>query len=187
MDAAAVQILVDAALAAAAVTVANQQQAAIDTAVVAAMAASQPTQAVIDAAIAAASGTTQRPPPTSGFSLTPGLANPTAPWNYNSSEGIKLYFNAVAALSLKYKGDERSLKVFLSGLTAKARQFGIMEMTDSAGVQRNLLKHYTLLTLADVQKHGVTYTSKESRSSQASSQLASCIMSSLDGDSLLKC
>jgi hypothetical protein len=168
-----VQALIDTALAAQAVITAGQQQALVDAAVATAIAAQQ-----------------QPPAPPVVFSLTPGVANPTIPWNYSSPEGIKLYHHAVSPLSPVYKGDERALKVFLSGLTSKALQFGwepmIMMIPDGSGVVRNLLKSYTLLTSEDIKKHALTYIGQPTRASQASTQLAGCILVSLDADFLIK-
>ena len=124
------------------------------------------------------------------FSLTPGVANPTIPWNYSTSEGMKLYFNAVSALTSEYKGDDRSLKVFLSGITSKALQFGwetlILMIPDEAGTVRNLLKNYTIITNADIKAHAATYILLPTRAAQASAQLARCILSSLDPVFLVK-
>jgi hypothetical protein len=205
-----VQVVVDAALAAAATTAANQQQVAIDAAVAAAaITAADQQQVAIDAAVAAAATTAANQQQVSfeaavatamakqqqklrpvAFSLSPGVANPTAPWDYFSSQGIKMYYQAVSPLSPKYKGDERSLTVFLSGLTSKANQYGweelIMMIPDDTGVARSLLKHYALLTIPDIKKHALTYIGKESRASQASAQLAVCILASMNDDFLVK-
>jgi hypothetical protein len=167
-----VQQLIAAALAAQAVITANEQQALVDAAVAVAMAAQQ------------------QPPLPVVFSLTPGVANSGVPWNYGTPEGTKLYFNAVAPLTQLYKGDRRSLKVFLSGIMSKAVHFGweplIMMIPDTSGVTRNLLKSYTLLTTTDIKTHAATYLDQPSRASQASGQLARCILASLESDFLVK-
>jgi hypothetical protein len=193
MDAVDVQVAVDAALAAAAITAADQVDAAIAAAAItaadqlaaAAITAAAQQQTAIDAAVAAAIAATQP-----GFSLSPGVANPNVPWNYHTSAGIKLYYNAISALTVKFKGDERSLRVFLSGLTSKAKQLGwessILSIPDSEGVVRSLLRHYSLLTLADVNTHALTYINGQTRASQASGQLAECIKASLDEVLLVK-
>jgi hypothetical protein len=130
----------------------------------------------------------QLPPVT--FSLSPGVANPTVPWNYGTKGGMTLYYAAITALSPKYEGDERSLKVLLSGLTSKANRYGweslILMIPDGTGVVRNLLKHYTSLTLGDVKAHALTYIGQPTRASQASAQLALCILASMGEDFLIK-
>lgn len=177
MNQADVQDMIDAALAAAALTAAVQQQDAIDAALAA-------------AAATVAAATTAANQQQVQFALSPGLANPTVPWNYGTSEGIKIYNSAVFPLSPKYKGDERSLKVLISGLASKAKQLGweelILRIPNSAGIQQNLLKNYTSLTLSNVQDNAFTYIGQHTRAAQASGQLADCILASMGEDFLIK-
>jgi hypothetical protein len=124
------------------------------------------------------------------FALSPGATNPTVPWNYGTSVGSKSYYHAISPFSPKYKGDERSLTVFLSGLTSKSNQNGweelILTIPDETGIGRSILKHYALLTLADIKTHALTYIGLQSRASQASAQLAVCILASMNDDFLVK-
>jgi hypothetical protein len=157
-----VQVLIVAAVAAAAITAAKQQQALIYAAVATALAAQQPQPPM---------------PPPVVFSLSPGSPNPKTPWNYSSSEGIQWS---------NYKG-QRSLKVFLSGLTSKAKQFGWEQImtVPNTGVVRSMLEHYSLLITADVKTHTLTYIGLHPRASQASAQLAECILVSMDDNFFL--
>ena len=91
MDAAAVQVIVDAAVAAAIALQANNM----------------PVPPV--------------PPVVGAFSLTPGVVNMLAPWDYSTSEGIKLFFQSTAAVKPSYDGTETSLKMFLKAISAKAK------------------------------------------------------------------
>lgn len=61
-----------------------------------------------------------------------------------------------------------------------------MMIPDDTGVMRSLLKHYALLTLADIKTHALTYIGLQSRASQASAQLAVCILASMTDDFLVK-
>jgi hypothetical protein len=62
----------------------------------------------------------------------------------------------------------------------------ILMIPDGTGVVRNLLKHYTSLTLGDVKAHALTYIGQPTRASQASAQLALCILASMGEDFLIK-
>jgi hypothetical protein len=153
-----VQVWIVAAAAAAAITAAKQQQALMYAAVATAVAAQQPQPSM---------------PPPVVFSLSPGSANPYTPWNCSSSEGIQWPSD---------KG-QRSLKVLLSRLTSKAKQFGwkqIMMVPDNTGVVISMLEQYALLITADVKTHALTYIGLYPRASQASAQLAECILASMD-------
>ncbi len=84
-------------------------------------------QAVVNAAVAAAMALQAQnmpppppPPPAVVFSLTPGVVNMLAPWDYSTSEGIKLFFQSTTAIKPIYDGAEKSLKMFLKAISAKA-------------------------------------------------------------------
>jgi hypothetical protein len=200
MDAAAVQALIAVEVANAAITATTELNAALDAAALtaadnaaaAALVATNELNAAVAAAVLAVPAPHGPPPPPAPvvFSLSPGVTSPNVPWDYSTSAGIKLFFNAISPLSPKYKGDERTLKVLLSGLTSKSTQFGwtqlIMMIEDGSGVARDLMKHYTLITKENVRTHALTYIGGQSRAAQASAQLAGCILASMDDVFLVK-
>lgn len=152
-------------------------------------------QVLIDAALANAAAAAVIPPIVGGgggFSLTPGVINSNAPWNYSTSEGVKLYFQATTAVSPTFDGTQQKLKVFLQAISSRAMTFGwkdlILNVPDgkTPPVTRNLLTKYGLLTMQDVKTHAAAYIGHNNRSAQASAQLARCIVASLDQSTLLK-
>jgi hypothetical protein len=93
MDAAAVQAVVDAAVAQAAA----QHQADLAAANAANAIALQ--QAIAALPVAPAAGAVAAAgAPAAVFALTPGLANPGQPWDYTMSEGLRIYTHASAKL-----------------------------------------------------------------------------------------
>jgi hypothetical protein len=178
MDAAAIQAMIDAAVAG---QDANAIQVMIDAAVAAQIAA-LPAPAV-------------QPVPPAGpaaFALTPGLLNVATPWDYSSSEGIKLFFASTKSLETKYDGQQTGLKVFLRSISTKAKTFGwdtlVLTIPDGAPVpvNRNLLTQYGLLTIANVTAAANIYIGTNTRAAQASAQLAQCITASLEQGITLK-
>ena len=131
-----------------------------------------------------------QPPPPTPFSLTPGVVNVAIPWDYSTSSGIKLFFQSTAPVTPAFEGTEASLKVFLKSIGAKARTFGwetsVLLIPDNAGVNRSLLQHYGMLTIANVNANATTYLGTDTRAAQASAQLAACVAASLGESVLLK-
>jgi hypothetical protein len=114
----------------------------------------------------------------------------SAPWDYSTSEGIKLYFQSTAATVPKYDGTEANLKLFLKSISAKAKTFGwdksILTIPDDNMIDRDLTKQYGMVTINNVSGHAMTYIGTDTRSAQASTQLAECISVSLGESVLLK-
>ncbi len=83
-------------------------------------------QAAVTAAVAAglAAVPPAVPPAPVTFALTPGLVNSAAPWNYSSSEGMKLYLQSTTAISPIFNGDPAGLKICLQAIRSKAEAFG---------------------------------------------------------------
>ena len=154
-------------------------------------------QAVVNAAVAAAMALQAQnmppppqPPPAVVFSLTPGVVNMLAPWDYSTSEGIKLFFQSTTAIKPIYDGAETSLKMFLKAISAKAKTFGwdssILRVNDDAGTARDLLQHYGALTIENVRARATLYINTDTREAQASAQLATCLSGSIVESPLLK-
>jgi uncharacterized membrane protein YgcG len=151
-------------------------------------------QQLIDAALATAAAATAAPATSARttFSLTPGVINAAAPWDYSTSEGVKLYFQATTAVVPTFDGTLQKLKIFLQAIASKAMTFGwkplifIIPDGKTPPTDRDLLTKYGLLTAADVKRHAMTYHGQNNRAAQASTQLARCILASLDQSTLLK-
>ncbi len=211
MDQPAIQALIDAAAAAQqlqhqealdAANVANQ--ALIDAAVAAQQlqhqtdlaAANNANAAALAAAIAAL------PPPAAGaaagapaatavtFALTPGLANPGQPWDYAANEGLKIYNYAATKLQKEpYDGGVVELKQLLQLLAARATTYGWMDLlfmiSNQATVpsDKNMLKQYGVLTLANVRAHAITnYIGQPNRAAQAAVMCRDCITATMSAN-----
>ena len=126
LNQAQIQQIIDVALQAQAV---QHQQALADAAAANALALQQANDAnaaALQQAIAAlppAGG--GPPPPAPVFALTPGLANPMQPWNYGTSEGLKIFTFASSKLQdTPYNGDVKGLKMFLIALGKRGESYG---------------------------------------------------------------
>jgi hypothetical protein len=154
MNQADVQDLIDQAVAAARTQIIAEQAAA---ATLAANAAA--TLAANDAAAAALAAT--------AFSLTPGVVNAAAPWDYKTSTGFKIYFQATTAITPTFDGKQENLKVFLQSLKSKASTFGwdalILAIPDGGATIRDLLVHYGMLTVGDIRTHAITYVGNDAQ------------------------
>jgi hypothetical protein len=130
------------------------------------------------------------PPPAVAFSLTPGAVNMLAPWDCSTSEGIKLFFQSTAAAKPVYDGAETSLKMFLKATSVKAKTFGwdssILRVNDDAGTARDLPQHCGALTIENVRARATLYIDANTREAQASAQLAACLSGSVAESTLLK-
>lgn len=165
-------------------------------------------QALVDAAVAAAIANIPPPPPAppippippppgaqppAPFSLTPGLISTNVPWDYSTRSGQSLYFAATKPVATIFDGKQTSLKVFLQALKSKADAFGwtdlILMIPDSSvpPVERNMLTHFGTLTIENVVQNAIAhYATHDNRSKQAASQLATCILASIDASTMLK-
>ena len=153
-------------------------------------------QAIVDAAVAAAMTLQANnmppplPPAAVAFSLTPGVVNMQAPWDYSTSEGIKLFFQSTAPVKPPYDGTETSLKMFLKSIDAKAKTFGwdssILRVNDDSGTTRDLIRHYGALTIGNLRAKAATYIGTDTRAAQSSAQLATCLGGSIGESTLMK-
>ena len=129
------------------------------------------------------------------FALTPGLANPGQPWNYQTSEGIKIFtFASTKLQDVPYNGDVKGIKMFLIALGKRGEAYGwdtelftiSNQAAGGAAMDKNLLKQYGVLTLANVQAHATVYIGGQTRAAQASVQLLNCITASIGSDLMMK-
>ena len=186
MDAAAVQAVVDAAVAQAAA----QHQADLAAANAAnALAIQQAIAAIPPAPVAAGAAAV----PAAAFALTPGLANPGQPWDYTSSEGLKIYTHASAKLSdTPFNGGIKALKVLLVATGQRGEAYGWNELFTVSNqaapipVNKNLLTQYGVLTNDNVRAHGTAIVGAANRLEQMSVQVKNAIMATLGPDMLIK-
>jgi hypothetical protein len=146
-------------------------------------------QAVVQAAVAAAVQTVMTAQAAAGgplpvvFAITPGVINADTLWNYGTSEGRKDFIASTLPLSPLYDGNAGGLKITLKMIDGRGEAFGwgaqLLTVPDSNGVGRKLTTQYGMLTLANVRAHAATYVGTETRTYQASKQLATCIEASL--------
>jgi hypothetical protein len=133
-------------------------------------------------------------PPAPVFALTPGLANPLQPWNYGSSEGIKIFtFGSMKLQDIPYNGDVKGLKMFLIALGIRGQSYGwnnslfTISNQDAVNPQdKNLLTQYGVLLLANCQAHATAYIGNPTRAAQASVMCLNAIMASIGPDLMMK-
>lgn len=119
------------------------------------------------------------------FALAPALVD-NGIIDYATPEGVKLYKSATQALPKEFDCRIEGLKIFLSQLKDRAREYGwtpILEIPIDAAQPhanlRSLLTEYGRISLQQVQEHAETYVLANSRAAQDSMQLYQCIMKSL--------
>ena len=109
---------------------AAQIQAIVQAAVAAAIAGLPPQQPPVAAAN----------PVDVPFAISPAGAG-NAPWDFSSSTGLKLYLAVVAPFSTPFDGNEETLNDFLRRIWNRAKSFGLVEIlrvADKDGIARDL-------------------------------------------------
>ena len=143
-------------------------------------------QDLVDAAVAAALAERARVPPmaqaprVATFARTPAQAN-TGLLNYESSEGMKIYNAAIAALPTKYSGNTADMHIFLKNVKERGQSFGwntILNVPKGDGV-KNLIDQYGLLDLNDIKTHALAYENASGRDAQNASQMYNFLYASL--------
>eukprot|EP00797_Seminavis_robusta_P026615 Sro487_g152930.1 n/a (451) ;mRNA; f:41328-42680 len=115
------------------------------------------------------------------FSITPAGAGNT-PWDFTSANGIKIFMASTAPLSVAYDGNENGLRDFLRKIFQRAESFGwvaILMVNDANGVSRDITTQHGCLKLEDVQAHAITYLRLQQREHQASACLRKLLLGSL--------
>ena len=146
-------------------------------------------QAIVDAAVAAAMAAAipfgpEGPAGPAGptiFARTPAQAD-MGIINYKSSEGMKIYSAAVAALSTKYSGNTGDMHIFLKNVSKRAQVFGwknILTIPTDGTNTKNLCDQYGLITLEQIQAHAQIYEVAQGRDAQNASQMYDFLESSL--------
>lgn len=120
------------------------------------------------------------------FALTPGQAKPDDVIDYSTTVGFKRY--QAATEPLKHLFDHklgRTVSLALD-LSKRAMESGwtkgtgdIITIPDSAGNDKNLIKHYGQLSLEDIKNKAQTYAGNPSRAAQNSSQMCTFLLDSL--------
>jgi hypothetical protein len=161
-----------------------QVQAIVDAAVAAAIAAAIP-PAVAAAAAAipppavGGGGGPAGPPPIVTFARTPAQHN-VGLLNYGTSEGMKVYNAAIAALTTKYSG-KVDMHIFLTKVKERGQLFGwksIIEIPKD-GSKKDLIDQYGLIDLEDIKAHALTYENEAGRDAQNASQMFTFLSASL--------
>jgi hypothetical protein len=146
--------------------------------------------ALIDALIGAANAAAAAVPPVPvappparpAFALPPGMTT-NEPIDYSTTQGLKLFNQAIKGIEPKFDLKEGNLNTFLSKLKEHARIFnwrGILDIPDSDGIPRNLMTNYGQLTIQDCKTHAATYVNAHSRDAQNSIMLYHCVAHTLD-------
>jgi hypothetical protein len=148
-------------------------------------------QAIVDAAVAAAMAAAipgpAGPAPLVTFARTPAQADPGI-LNYKSSEGMKIYTAAVAALPTKYSGNSSDMHIFLKSVSKRAQMSGwsnIITIPTGDTTTRNLCDQYGLITLENIQAHAQIYEAAQGRDAQNASQMYDFLESSLTDEAKL--
>jgi hypothetical protein len=88
--------------------------------------------------------------------LTPGQCQPDQYIDYTTSQGLKLWNAAIAVLPFEFDVDSGGVNQFCEKLADRTEESGwqengnIIDIPDSGGVPRNLIREYGLLTLQDI-------------------------------------
>lgn len=114
------------------------------------------------------------------FALTPALISQQY-LNYSLTADVKLYYKAIAPLSVKFDLTPANMRGFLQALYDKATDSNwLMTMTFVVrAIQFDLIKQYGSISLSDVRTYALTYTGTQSRHAQNSNQIYACLSESL--------
>jgi hypothetical protein len=120
------------------------------------------------------------------FAETPAKINADAIIDYSTAAGIKVYNTASAKLPVTFDITSQTANLFCDALTDRANKSGwyagegnILNIPDSTTTNRDIIKEYGRLTIADITAHVTTYINGNSRRTQNSAQMLSCIKESL--------
>jgi hypothetical protein len=127
------------------------------------------------------------------FAETPAKINANAIIDYSTAAGIKLYNTASAKLPVTFDITSQTANLFCDPLTDRANKSGwytgegnILMIPDSLTMNRDLIKEYCRLSLDDIKAHVSTYITGNSRRTQNSAQMLSCIKELLSDAGKLK-
>jgi hypothetical protein len=127
------------------------------------------------------------------FAETPAKINADAIIDYSTAAGIKVYNTASAKLPVTFDITSQTANLFCDALTDRANKSGwyagegnILNIPDTTTTNRDIIKEYGRLTIADITAHVTTYINGNSRRTQNSAQMLSCIKESLSDAGKLK-
>ena len=111
--------------------------------------------------------------------------------DYSTTEGRKLYYNAIAPLAEKYDGSQRGLRMFLHHVKQRSTVngwgstiFTIPCGTAAAPQSRNLLTQFGQVSVAQCRAFAATYLGQENKARQDSNNLKLFLAQSL-GDEIM--
>jgi len=121
------------------------------------------------------------------FSETAGRSNPDQPIDYTTRIGNDLWKQATSSLPHKFDVESSQINQFIEDLRDwavasgwLAGQGNVIDIPDSSGNSRHLIKQYGQLSKQNVQEHVASYLGQNnSRRSQNAQQMYYCIMASL--------
>jgi hypothetical protein len=144
-------------------------------------------QILIDAAVAAAleaagaaPGAPAHPPAIATFARTPAQFN-AGILNYGTSEGMKVYQAATAALTTRYNGKSNDMHIFLKNVKERAQLSGwedILNIPKDGGT-KNVIDEYGLIDLDDIRAHATDYENEAGRNAQNATQMYTFLSASM--------
>lgn len=145
-------------------------------------------QAIVDAAVAAALAGIAAPAAGAVpvvYARNPAHAS-TGLLNYKSSEGMKIYHAATAAMSIKYSGKAIDMHIFLKSVKARGDTYGWENIftVPTEGGNKNLTDQYGLVSLEEIRAHALDYENARDRNAQNSSQMYEFLLASLTAEAL---
>jgi hypothetical protein len=115
------------------------------------------------------------------YSISPA-GDTNTPWDFNSAHGLKLHQVVTTAITPLFDGTEGKLAVFLWTIRARADCYGfrsILMVPDDDGVLRSLTKQAHCLKPANVKTKAVDYLRLQGRDGQAAEMVRTLIMRSI--------
>jgi hypothetical protein len=133
------------------------------------------------AALGAAAAATNPPK----FTLHPGDGAVSAPWDFTTGDGLKLFINGTKALTPVFDGKQTTLHQFLFMIRERANNFGwsmVLDVQDSGGIKRDGTTEYGALTHQNILDQAMIYQAKDERERQASNCLLVLIKASISSE-----
>jgi hypothetical protein len=123
------------------------------------------------------------PAAVAAFAINPaGVGN--APWDFQSSQGLRVYSAVTTPIEPAFDGSEAKLVHFLMKIWSRAQAYGflsILQVLDDQNVVRDLTREWGCLTTGNVQAAAIDYLRLQERSHQASEMLRVLILASVEG------
>jgi hypothetical protein len=135
------------------------------------------------AAIAAVPAAAPIPPAAAQapFAVMPGAANVNV-LDFNQSDALKLFNKAIAALDTKFDLEEENLRTFIEQVRERARIYnwdGLLTVNDTAGVAKNLINSYGMLTMEECRAQATKQLANKDRMTQDSMMCYQFLINSL--------